>query len=76
MEGTLLRHDGRKPDDLRPVSIRRAVNLYAEGSALIEWGNTKVLCTASVEEKVPPFLKGSGRGWVTAEYAKIGRAHV
>ena len=74
MEGTLLRHDGRKPDDLRPVSIRRAVNLYAEGSALIEWGNTKVLCTASVEEKVPPFLKGSGRGWVTAEYAMLPRS--
>ena len=70
----LLRHDGRRPDQLRPVSIRREVKLYAEGSSLIEWGNTKVLCTASVEEKVPPFLKGSGRGWVTAEYAMLPRS--
>jgi ribonuclease PH len=52
------------------------VNLYAEGSSLIEWGNTKVLCTASVEEKVPPFLKGSGRGWVTAEYAMLPRSTI
>jgi len=70
----ILRHDGRKPDEMRPVSINRAVNLYAEGSALIEWGNTRVLCTASVEEKVPPFLKGTGRGWVTAEYAMLPRS--
>lgn len=74
MEGIQLRHDGRKPDELRPVSIRKAVNLYAEGSALVDWGNTKVLCTASVEEKVPPFLKGSGKGWVTAEYAMLPRS--
>lgn len=74
MDGNLLRHDGRKADELRPVSIRRAVNLYAEGSALIEWGNTRVLCTASVEEKVPPFLRGTGRGWVTAEYAMLPRS--
>lgn len=74
MTEIILRHDGRKPDEMRPVSISRAVNLYAEGSALIEWGNTRVLCTASVEEKVPPFLKGTGRGWVTAEYAMLPRS--
>ncbi len=74
MEEIQLRHDERRPDELRPVSIRRAVNLYAEGSALVDWGNTKVLCTASVEEKVPPFLKGSGKGWVTAEYAMLPRS--
>lgn len=74
MSENLLRHDGRKADELRPVSISRAVNLYAEGSALIEWGNTRVLCTASVEEKVPPFLRGTGRGWVTAEYAMLPRS--
>lgn len=74
MDHTDFRHDGRKADQLRPVSIRHQVNLYAEGSSLIEWGNTKVLCTASVEEKVPPFLKGGGRGWVTAEYAMLPRA--
>ena len=74
MSENLLRHDGRKADELRPVSISRAVNLYAEGSALVEWGNTRVLCTASVEEKVPPFLRGTGRGWVTAEYAMLPRS--
>lgn len=74
MNENLPRHDGRNPDELRPVRIRKNVNLYAEGSALIEWGNTRVLCTASVEEKVPPFLKGTGRGWITAEYAMLPRA--
>lgn len=74
MVESLLRHDGRRADEMRPVTISRSVSLYAEGSALIEWGNTRVLCTASVEDKVPPFLKGSGRGWVTAEYAMLPRS--
>lgn len=70
----LPRSDGREVGELRPVSIDRAVNRYAEGSALIRWGDTIVYCTASVEEKVPPFLKGSGRGWVSAEYAMLPRS--
>ena len=74
MVESLLRHDGRRADEMRPVTISRSVSLYAEGSALIEWGNTRVLCTASVEDKVPAFLKGSGRGWVTAEYAMLPRS--
>jgi ribonuclease PH len=74
MDENLVRHDGRRAEEMRPVTISRSVSLYAEGSALIEWGNTRVLCTASVEDKVPPFLKGSGRGWVTAEYAMLPRS--
>ncbi|MCF0247880.1 MAG: ribonuclease PH, partial [Synergistes sp.] len=70
----LLRIDGRGAGSLRPVTIERGVNRYAEGSALIKWGNTHVLCTASVGDKVPPFLHGSGRGWITAEYAMLPRA--
>ncbi len=70
----LLRPDGRRRDEVRPVTIARDFNKYAEGSVLIEMGGTKVICTASVEEKVPPFLKDKGRGWVTAEYAMIPRA--
>lgn len=57
------RFDGRKTDELRPVKIIKDFTRYAEGSVLIEWGNTKVLCNASVEESVPPFKKGSGEGW-------------
>lgn len=68
------RTDGRSPDELRPIAIERGVNRYAEGSALISWGGTKVYCTASVEEKVPSFLRGSGSGWVSAEYAMLPRA--
>ena len=68
------RPDGRKADELRPVKITRGFMPYAEGSCLVEFGNTKVICTASVEERVPPFLKGSGQGWVTAEYAMLPRA--
>ena len=68
------RPDGRKGDELRPVKITRGFMPYAEGSCLIEFGNTKVICTASVEERVPPFLKGSGQGWVTAEYSMLPRA--
>jgi len=68
------RPDGRQPDDLRPVKIETGVNLYAEGSALIHMGDTRVLCTASWDDKPPPHKKGSGEGWVTAEYAMLPRA--
>jgi len=71
---SLLRQDGRREDQVRPVKISRDFIKYAEGSVLIEMGGTKVICTASVEEKVPPFLKDKGRGWVTAEYAMLPRA--
>ncbi|MBM4121669.1 MAG: ribonuclease PH [Nitrospira sp.] len=69
-----MRQDGRRRDQLRPVKVTRDFIKYAEGSVLIEMGATKVICTASVEEKVPPFLKDKGRGWVTAEYAMLPRA--
>ena len=68
------RHDGRAPDSLRPVSITRGYTKHAEGSVLIEFGDTKVLCTASVLDKVPPHKKGSGEGWVTAEYGMLPRS--
>ena len=68
------RPDGRAPDQLRPVALERGANPYAEGSCLIRAGGTLVHCTASVEEGVPPFKKGSGQGWVTAEYAMLPRA--
>ncbi|MEK7832311.1 MAG: ribonuclease PH [Acidobacteriota bacterium] len=68
------RHDGRQPLDLRPVKITCGFTKYAEGSVLIEAGQTRVLCTASIEERVPPFLKGKGVGWVTAEYSMLPRA--
>ncbi|MBL0918064.1 MAG: ribonuclease PH [Hydrogenophaga sp.] len=64
----------RAADSLRPVRITRGYTMHAEGSVLIEFGNTKVLCTASVEEKVPPHKRGSGEGWVTAEYGMLPRA--
>jgi ribonuclease PH len=69
-----MRPSKRQPDELRRVSIERAVNMHAEGSCLIKFGNTHVLCTASLEERVPPWLKGQARGWVTAEYAMLPRA--
>lgn len=69
-----MRADGRQPDELRPFRVTLHPNKYAEGSVLIEFGDTKVLCTATVDEKVPPFLKGQGKGWVTAEYAMVPRA--
>jgi ribonuclease PH len=69
-----MRNDGRSGADLRPIAITRNFTKYAEGSVLIEFGDTKVLCTASVEESVPPFLRGKGTGWVTAEYAMLPRA--
>ncbi|MGC3972802.1 MAG: ribonuclease PH [Nitrospira sp.] len=70
----LGRIDGRQRDQIRPVKVTRNFTKHAEGSVLIEMGDTKVICTASVEEKVPPFLKGKGTGWVTAEYAMLPRA--
>lgn len=69
-----MRIDGRNNDALRKITITRNINRHAEGSALIEFGHTKVICTASVEESVPPFLRGKGSGWVTAEYSMIPRA--
>lgn len=69
-----MRPSNRKPDELRRVSIERAVSMHAEGSCLIKFGNTHVLCAASLEERVPPWLKGQGRGWVTAEYSMLPRA--
>jgi ribonuclease PH len=68
------RSGGRAADQLRPVRITRGFTIHAEGSVLIEFGQTRVLCTASVEEKVPPHKKGSGEGWVTAEYGMLPRA--
>lgn len=69
-----VRVDGRKHDELRKVRITRDYTKYAEGSVLVEFGDTKVICTASVDEKVPPFKKGTGEGWVTAEYDMLPRA--
>jgi ribonuclease PH len=68
------RHDGRVPNQLRPFRVERGFTRYAEGSVLICCGETRVLCNASVEEKVPPFIRGEGRGWVTAEYSMLPRA--
>ncbi|MFZ9298567.1 MAG: ribonuclease PH [Hylemonella sp.] len=68
------RHGGRAAHALRPVRITRNYTIHAEGSVLIEFGNTKVLCTASVEDRVPPHKRGSGEGWVTAEYGMLPRA--
>lgn len=70
----IQRLNGRRPDELRPVTFQRHFTRYAEGSVLVSFGETRVLCNASVEEGVPPFLRGSGRGWVTAEYAMLPRA--
>jgi ribonuclease PH len=71
---SFVRSGARAADQLRPVTITRGYTIHAEGSVLIEFGNTKVLCTASVEEKVPPHKRGSGEGWVTAEYGMLPRA--
>src|SRR6184192_1200703 len=70
----MARPDGRAVDRLRPITLTRDYLLHPEGSALVEFGATKVICTASLEDKVPPFLKGQGQGWVTAEYAMLPRA--
>lgn len=69
-----MRPSARAPTELRPIRITRQFTKHAEGSVLVEFGDTRVLCTASVEERVPPFLKGKGRGWVTAEYGMLPRA--
>jgi ribonuclease PH len=70
----MIRSDGRRPDEIRPVTIEPGFLKYAEGSALISVGNTRVLCAATVEERVPQWMKGRGTGWVTAEYAMLPRA--
>ena len=69
-----MRPSGRAPDELRPTTITRNFTRHAEGSVLICCGDTRVLCTASVEERVPPFLRGKGEGWVTAEYGMLPRS--
>jgi ribonuclease PH len=73
-KGHIMRPSGRSPEQLRPVTIQRNYTMHAEGSVLISCGNTKVLCTASVESRVPPFLRGTGKGWVTAEYGMLPRS--
>ncbi len=70
----LERTDGRRRDEIRPVNVTRPFIKHADGSVLMEMGDTKVICTASIEEKVPPFLRNKGQGWVTAEYAMLPRA--
>ncbi|TME65927.1 MAG: ribonuclease PH [Chloroflexi bacterium] len=74
MTGTAARRDGRVPDQLRPVKIELGVNVHAEGSCLIEMGRTRVWITASVEDRVPMHRRGSGQGWITAEYSMLPRA--
>ena len=69
-----MRPSGRRPDQLRPVTITRQFSKYAEGSVLVSFGDTRVICTASVDERVPGFKRGSGSGWVTAEYGMLPRA--
>jgi ribonuclease PH len=70
----MRRSDGRRPDELRPVAIEPGFLKYAEGSALVSVGNTRVLCAATLEDRVPPWLKGRGVGWITAEYSMLPRA--
>src|SRR3989338_2694235 len=70
----MARPSNRQPDELRKIQITRGYTKHAEGSVLVEFGDTKVLCTASVEEKVPGFLRGQGRGWLTSEYGMLPRA--
>jgi ribonuclease PH len=70
----MTRTDGRLPDAVRLTTLTPGITMHAEGSVLIEVGRTKVICTASVEERVPPFMRGSGKGWVTAEYGMLPRA--
>jgi len=69
-----MRPSGRRNDELRAIKMTRGFTRHAEGSVLVEFGNTRVLCTASVEETVPPFLRGAGKGWVTAEYGMLPRS--
>jgi len=68
------RHDGRRPEQLRPFKVERGVLAHAEGSALVSMGRTRVMCTATVEDRLPQWLRGQGRGWVTAEYGMLPRA--
>jgi ribonuclease PH len=74
VERRSMRHDGRRPGDLRPVRLVPGFMPPAEGSVLVEFGDTRVVCTATVQESVPPFLRGAGKGWVTAEYAMLPRS--
>ena len=74
MNPLFQRPDGREVDQLRPINFQRRFTRYAEGSVLVSFGETRVLCNASVEENVPPFMRGEGRGWVTAEYSMLPRA--
>ena len=74
MRDSNARPSGRLPDQLRTVRFTRGFTRHAEGSVLVEFGDTRVLCTASVEDKVPPFMRGAGRGWITAEYGMLPRA--
>ena len=69
-----MRPSGRAPDEMRAIGFEPNFTIHAEGSVLVSFGNTKVLCTASVEEKIPPFLRGKGEGWVTGEYSMLPRA--
>ncbi|MEX0606688.1 MAG: ribonuclease PH, partial [Halofilum sp. (in: g-proteobacteria)] len=69
-----MRPSGRAADEIRPVRITRAYTKHAEGSVLVEFGDTRVICNASVDQQVPRFLRGKGRGWVTAEYGMLPRA--
>ena len=66
-----IRRDGREPDELRLITFTRDFTEFAAGSVLVEFGRTRVLCTASAEERIPPWLRGQGRGWVTAEYSML-----
>src|SRR5215471_1810614 len=70
----MKRHDGRAPTDMRPVRVTKDFISHAEGSVLIEAGRTRVICTASIEDVVPSFLKGQGKGWITSEYAMLPRS--
>ncbi|MBI2200952.1 MAG: ribonuclease PH, partial [Armatimonadetes bacterium] len=70
----MTRADGRQPDELRQVKITRHYLKHAEGSVFIELGDTRVICSASVEERVPPWLRGAGQGWVSAEYGMLPRS--
>ncbi|MCB1450860.1 MAG: ribonuclease PH, partial [Nitratireductor sp.] len=69
-----MRPSRRAPDELRAVTLERSFSKHAEGSCMVRFGNTHVLCTASLEERVPPFLRGGGKGWVTAEYGMLPRS--
>lgn len=74
MKGTVMRPSGRQLDEMRPINIETGVTRHAEGSCMIRCGDTHVLCTATIEERVPPFLRNTGLGWVTAEYGMLPRA--